>query len=512
MSAKNSKVLIAVNNSDLNKSIADSIENSNIDFTLKVNLDEIITAFNQEEYTSIVIEDHFLEKQEMLAALKAQIATKSQITPIIIVSEKSTPIDFHISKEQIIHQIPKGCIQRNLAEKINTYSELFNLRNQNQELEQQRNEAQQKAIYLQTNMDEIIDAKVSVFAAEKDKVVALDRSKSEFIAKKSHGLRNALHGILSFAKIGLVKYESSPKEKIKEYFEYINESGHKLQHMLDDLVDLARLECGRIELEFQSQKISKIIKQSLDNVNNLLTEKNILVDIGMQEDDSKIVCDKNLMIQLFDNLISNAATYSDKNKKIEISFKDTTLNDEPALEILICDQGHGFNRPAETVFQKYYFNDDNESNPDGTGLGLSICSEILKIHNGIINLEKTGAEGSQIKITIPYEHSEKQQLEYNSDSDLAIKEILNTTSPQFEQMLAEEEVFEEVQIEETIINNEPTDKEPVDEAAAKEPVANELTMVTAAEEETEEVAITEERETKKVSDDNATGYSNVDLF
>ncbi len=502
MSAKNNKVLIAVNNSDLNKSIADSIENSSVDATLKVNLDEIITAFNQEEYTSIIIEEHFLEKQEMLTALKAQFATKSQVTPLIIVSEKSAPVGFQISKEQIIHQISKGCIQKNLAEKINTYSELFNLRNQNQELEQQRNEAQQKAIYLQTNMDEIIDAKVSVFSAEKDKVIALDRSKSEFIAKKSHGLRNALHGILSFAKIGLVKYESSPKEKIKEYFEYINESGHKLQHMLDDLVDLAQLECGRVELEFQSQKINKIIKQSLDNLNNLLTEKNIFVDISIQENDSKIVCDKNLMIQLFDNLISNAATYSDNDKKIEISFKNTTLNDESALEISICDQGYGFNQPAETVFQKYYFSDNSNNNPDGAGLGLSICSEILKIHNGEINLEQTGAEGSCIKITIPNDYSEKQQIEYSSDSDRAVTKILQAPTLQFEEALADEEPIEE------ILN----DKTPLEEPSIEQEAVGEKKLIMETKEEIEEVVIKEERITEKTNNQVSTDHSNVDLF
>lgn len=508
MNAKNNKVLIAVNNSDLSKSILSSIENSTVDFTHKASLDEIITAFNQEEYTSIIIEDHFLEKQEMVTALKAQLATKNQITPIIIVSEKNTPIDFHISKDQIIHQIPTKCIQKNLTEKINTYSELFNLRNQNQELEQQRNEAQQKAIYLQTNMDEIIDAKVSVFSAEKDKVIALDRSKSEFIAKKSHGLRNALHGILSFAKIGSVKHESSPKEKIKEYFEYINESGHKLQHMLDDLVDLARLECGRIELEFQPQKINRIIKQSLDNLNNLLTGKKIFVDISIQEVDSKIDCDKNLMIQLFDNLISNAATYSDNDKKIEILFQDTTINDESALEISICDQGHGFKQPVETVFQKYYFNDNSDNsdnNPDGTGLGLSICSEILKIHNGKINLEQTGAEGSLIKITIPYEHSEQQPIEYSSDSGRAVAEILKAPTLEFEEMLAEEVSTEELPIEKVAIKKESIEKEVV--------VEEELILKTSTEEEkVEEIAKEEELFKEKMNNQVSAEYSNVDLF
>ncbi len=494
MSAKNNKVLIAVNNSDLIKSIVDSIKNSNIDFTLKVDLDEIITAFNQEEYTSIVIEDHFLEKQEMVTALKAQLATKNRTIPILIVSEKNTPVDFHISKDQISHQIFTGCIQNNLIEKIKTYSELFNLRNQNQELEQQRNEAQQKAIYLQTNMDEIIDTKISIIAAEKEKVVALDRSKSEFFAKKSHGLRNALHGILSFAKIGLAKHESSPAEKIKEYFEYINESGHKLQHMLDDLVDLARLECGRIELEFQSQKINKIIKQSLDNLNTLLTEKNILVDISIQEVDSKIVCDKNLMVQLFDKLICNAATYSDNDKKINILFQDTTINGELALEISICDQGHGFNRPAETVFQKYYFNDDNDNNPDGTGLGLSICSEILTIHNGKIVLEQTGTEGSCIKVTIPYDHSDKQPIDYSSDSNRAVTKILQAPTIEFDDMPSEEILIKDTPIEEVSIK----------EASIIE---------TATEEELiKEVAIKEETTTEKTNDQASTEYSNVELF
>lgn len=401
---RNIKVLIAVQDSILNGAIKSCTSNSKLEYVYKSEFEEIINAFNSTEFTSIIIENCFLEKKEFITAINTHLATNDVMPNLFGVSPNNEHIELNTKGDINFHQVLTMCIGHNLAAQLESASELYNLRNENKLLEKQRNEAQQKVVYLQTNNDDVISQELEKVEKQREEIDKLNYSKSYYIARKSHALRNILHGILSFANIGEMKCETSSPEKMKSFFNYISESGHKLEHILEQLVYLSKLECNRVETEIIDHNIYKAIKQSIDNQNDLLAEKNITVDIQMLLDNLRFAFDKEMIVSAFDKIICNAATYSDNNKKIDISFEETTLENEvSALNIIVKDEGNGFNQPLDTVFQKYYVNESKDKMSAESGLGLAICKEIIKKHNGTIGILNSSETGSTIAITLPLE-------------------------------------------------------------------------------------------------------------
>ena len=403
----NKKVLIAVQDSVINGAIKSCISNSKLEFIITSNLEDFIVDFNRESFTSIVIEDCFLHRNEFITAIKSHQATNEIMPDIFAISPNNEHIEFDCSTGFRFQQILTMCINNNLIGQLETVSELYNQKIKNKLLEQQRNEAQQKSVYLQTNNQDVIASELEKVAEQREEVEELNFTKSYYIARKSHALRNILHGILSFANIGTMKCDSCAPEKMKEFFRHIANSGQKLERILEELVYLSKLECNRIDFELVEHNIYKAIKQSADHQSSLLVEKNITVDIEMLMDNQRFKFDKEMIVMLFDNLISNAALHSDADKTIHVLFEDCDLGDKiPAKKIIIKDQGHGFSQPLDKVFEKYYIPENKDKMAPDAGLGLAICNEIVAKHNGKIEITNTGESGSIVEVTLPLEQPE----------------------------------------------------------------------------------------------------------
>ncbi len=223
-------------------------------------------------------------------------------------------------------------------------------------------------------------------------------SSSEFIANISHELRSPMHGILSFAGFGIKKIDEINKDQLLDYLKKIYTCGNRLLLLLNDLLDLSKLESGKINYHFQKSVLSEIIQISINELSTYSAEKNINIDFDSPGWNDLIIIDPHRMLQVVRNLLSNAIKYSPANGIINIEIRD--LSDK--IQLSIIDQGVGIpEEELEGIFDKYIQSSKTRSNTEGTGLGLSICHRIINDHHGRIWAENNPDKGARLNIIIP---------------------------------------------------------------------------------------------------------------
>jgi signal transduction histidine kinase len=240
----------------------------------------------------------------------------------------------------------------------------------------------------------------------KELAESANRAKSEFLANMSHELRTPMHAILSYAGMGLKRLgqgNGAESEKLHKYLSNIQVSGQRLLRLLNDLLDLAKLESGKMDFQFTSGNIREVLEHSCMELDSLLREKNLRFDLACSCGDSAAVFDRARMIQLFVNLLSNAVKFSPPGSGIHITLEDA----EPGvLRCRIEDEGVGIpEEELERVFDKFIQSSKTKTGAGGTGLGLSICREIIAAHGGKIWAEAGRKKGAAFLVLLPCGHS-----------------------------------------------------------------------------------------------------------
>ena len=231
-----------------------------------------------------------------------------------------------------------------------------------------------------------------------EELVKANQAKSEFLANMSHELRTPLHGIMSYSNFGITRTDKVPPQKIIEYFKKIKESGGILLALLNDLLDLAKLESGRMTFVFKPTDLKKLTDRIVDEFGSLLSERNIKIKYYQFESSIVINLDAERIMQVIRNLLSNAIKYSPQNGVIEITPE--IGNDFVKLSI----RDHGVGVPENelvAVFDKFIQSSKTKTGAGGTGLGLSICHEIVCAHKGRIWAENSLDRGAIFSFEIP---------------------------------------------------------------------------------------------------------------
>ena len=236
------------------------------------------------------------------------------------------------------------------------------------------------------------------FKIAKEKAEEANRAKSEFLANMSHELRTPLHGILSFGRLGVGRVETASKEKMLKYFKQIVGSGEVLLHLLNDLLDLSKLEAGRMELQFQTVDLNERIDAQVSAVQGIAIDKQIKIDIKRIDILPKISVDSNRIDQVIRNLLSNALKFSPEKSRVEI---ETRVNKTDVV-IRVLDEGPGVpEEECDSIFDKFIQASSTKSNAGGTGLGLSISRELVVQHGGTILAKNRPEGGAEFKICLP---------------------------------------------------------------------------------------------------------------
>lgn len=221
--------------------------------------------------------------------------------------------------------------------------------------------------------------------------------KSEFLANISHELRTPMHGILSFASFGLSKSADAPREKLHGYFEKIHSSGGRLLGLLNDLLDLSKLEAGRVELKLEGEFLGPILRCVLDEFESLISER----DLGAQLEsncDVAVLADRERLLQVLRNLLGNAVKFSPPDSTIRIAARKR----EGDVVVAVSDEGIGIpTDELDLIFEKFMQSKKTKTGAGGTGLGLAICREIITAHGGHIWAENNPQKGATISFSLP---------------------------------------------------------------------------------------------------------------
>ena len=290
------------------------------------------------------------------------------------------------------------------------------------DLERAHNELEDKVEERTLNLQEEIDERVQIeeyLYTAKQEAVAANQSKSDFLSTVSHELRTPIHQILSFSKFGIDKINVATKDKILHYFNNISDISKSLQTLLDDLLDLAKLESGKLDYHMEKNDLNRIITGVTDEFILLASEKKLNLEIKSDGIPTAIICDKIRISQVIRNLISNAIKFSPKGKNITISLTSATLSDgekttenkvNSAIKIAIEDEGKGIpEKELKTVFDKFIQSSNSNTKGKGTGLGLTICKELIEAHNGTIVAENRSEGGAKFSFVLPY--TQKGQID-----------------------------------------------------------------------------------------------------
>lgn len=279
----------------------------------------------------------------------------------------------------------------------------------NKELKAQKDEIYQH----KNNLENLIQEKTKDLVLAKEAAELANSAKSDFLANMSHELRTPMHGILSFSKFGLVKYEKVDREKLRLYFENINQSGNRLLTLLNSLLDLAKLESGKEEFTFSKSDINAIMKSVTNELDALATDKGVKIKSKYASDELLVDCDSDKISQVIRNLIGNALKFTPNGKAITISIEASQMiagkrtSDTQrfsSVKIKVVDEGIGIpENELDLVFDKFAQSSKTDNGAGGTGLGLAICSEIIGKHHGKIWAENNTGDGATFTFEIPTE-------------------------------------------------------------------------------------------------------------
>ena len=236
---------------------------------------------------------------------------------------------------------------------------------------------------------------------QKDKAEAGNRSKSEFLANISHELRTPLNAIIGFSDIMRAQmFGSLGSEKYDEYAEDIHDSGNFLLGVINDVLDMSKIEAGRFDLNLEEVPIHTLLDETL-RIIHVQAEKSELSVNQKIPADLMIEADRRAVKQILINLLSNAVKFTQKGGKVEVTAKKSA----ESITITIADNGIGISPDAlERLGQPFeQVQDQFTKDHKGSGLGLAIARSLTMLHGGSLDIRSTEGEGTTVAVHLPIE-------------------------------------------------------------------------------------------------------------
>ena len=231
------------------------------------------------------------------------------------------------------------------------------------------------------------------------KLRELDRLKSEFVSMVSHELRTPLTSIGGYLEMLVDGDAGDINEEQNEYLEIIQRNTKRLSALINDLLDVTRIESGRIELKKQQLDIHEIIQVVSESMRPHIEEKHQTLDVDLPSSLPEIYGDVDRVTQVLINFVSNASKYTPKNGQLAI--KVDTRKD--FVRISVIDNGIGLSPEELKKLFTRFFRADNLTTREvgGTGLGLWISRSLVEMHGGVVTVESEKKKGSMFSFTLP---------------------------------------------------------------------------------------------------------------
>jgi signal transduction histidine kinase len=208
------------------------------------------------------------------------------------------------------------------------------------------------------------------------------------------------------------RIDKVPKEKLLHYFEQINASATRLMVLLNDLLDLSKLEAGRMDYQMKKGDVRQVVNTTLSELSMTIREKGLLLEVVEPKVSTEATFDSLKIGQVIHNLVSNAIKFTPPGKRITISYDSTRLRagrrhtdygTVSGVSVAVRDEGMGIPQDeVDTIFDKFVQSSKTNTGAGGTGLGLAICKEIVQAHRGKIWAERNPeAQGSVFIFWLP---------------------------------------------------------------------------------------------------------------
>jgi signal transduction histidine kinase len=232
-----------------------------------------------------------------------------------------------------------------------------------------------------------------------EQIEAANRHKSEFLANMSHELRTPLNAIIGFSEVLSERMFGELNEKQAEYTDDILSSGRHLLSLINEILDLSKVEAGRMELELSKFDLPLTIDNARTFVRERATKHGINLDVTVDERLGEFVGDERKIKQILLNLLSNAVKFTSEGGRIGINARRTN----GAVEISVSDTGIGIALEDQTrIFEEFrQVGGDYAHKKEGTGLGLTLAKKFVELHGGRISVESEVGKGSTFTFTLP---------------------------------------------------------------------------------------------------------------
>jgi len=222
----------------------------------------------------------------------------------------------------------------------------------------------------------------------------LNEQKNEFLSVASHELNSPLTVLRSYAQIAL-KMGESQDDRTADYLKKIDLQTQKLVKLVRQLMDISKFEHGDISYDFQPISINSFLNETIEGVRILVDRHKVSIELDR---DAEVMIDALRLEQVMNNLVGNAAKYSQTGTTIAIK----TLHHNNHLIITVTDQGIGMSPESQKkVFEKFYRDNQIKKKYSGLGMGLYIASRIVQDHQGVISVDSETGKGSVFSFTLP---------------------------------------------------------------------------------------------------------------
>ncbi len=229
------------------------------------------------------------------------------------------------------------------------------------------------------------------------KLKELDRLKSEFIMTASHELRTPLNGLAMSINLLMESAEQKMSDEDKELLRAAHEEVERMRALTNDLLDLSKLESGRVEMQFERVPVYLVCEKACVPLKKLAEEKGVDLTSDVSKDLPEVKADANKIAWVLTNLLANALRYTGKGGHIRVGAEAVGNN----VHVSVTDDGDGIPLESQSrIFDKFVQGQDSKT-AGGTGLGLTICKEIVKAHGGTIWADSSPGEGSVFTFTLP---------------------------------------------------------------------------------------------------------------
>ncbi|MCP4133870.1 MAG: response regulator [bacterium] len=232
----------------------------------------------------------------------------------------------------------------------------------------------------------------------KEAADAANIAKSEFLANMSHELRTPLNGILGFSQILEMNDDIKKNENLLEYIKYIKDSGEHLLEMVNDILDLSKIESDKMVIDKKPFDIAIMLQRALTTIESLASKKNIRIKLEIDENIGWLNGDELRFKQVVFNLLSNAVKFTGTGKQvgIEAGFKDDIII------LSVRDEGIGIPEDSlERIFDPFEQVKNTDTGVTGTGLGLAISKKLIEQQGGSISVESELNKGSRFIVALP---------------------------------------------------------------------------------------------------------------